>query len=88
MASDLQLCWEGGKLSVLRGAFVDGDVVAAVASALAECWRFHRFTESRWLTVGTSARTLVVALLTGIEGLVATIIRNPRKSKFYLRGFN
>ena len=50
-------------------------------------WRFQKITESRWLTVGTSARAVVAAHLTGIEGLVQYIIRIPHASKFYLNGF-
>ena len=87
MACELQLWWEDGALWFLRGAFEDGDVIDAVASALMAVWRFVKFSESRWLTVGTSARTVIAAVLTGIEDLIGTITKDPKASKFYLRGF-
>ena len=47
---------------------VDGqDLVQTLATVLTECWRFRPFTESRWLTVGTSCRTMIVAVLLGLD---------------------
>ena len=87
LAADLQLWWEGGRLSVLRGAFADRDLWDAIASALMAAWRFAKFTESRWLTVGSSARTLTVGLLTGLESLVRFIEKDELAGKWYLKGF-
>ena len=87
LANDLQLWWEDGSLYFIRDAFKDGDIVCVVASALMAVWRFVKFSDSRWLTLGTSARTVVAALLTGIESLVQMIMRDKRCSKFYIRGF-
>ena len=89
LAADLQLWWEADSqaLCVLRGAYADGDLWEAIASGLMSVWRFARFTESRWLTVGSSCRSLVAGILTGIESLVHFIYKNPRASKFYLNGF-
>ena len=50
-------------------------------------WRFQKFTESRWLAVGTSARSAVASFLTGVDGLAKYIIKQPDASKFYLKGF-
>ena len=41
----------------------------------------------QWLTVGSSARALVVGFFTGLESLVKFIFKNPKASKFYLKGF-
>ena len=38
-----------------------------LSSVLAALWRFRQFTESRWLTVGTSCRTMVIAVLSGLD---------------------
>ena len=88
LVSELQLHWDGAFLWVLRGAFEDGDVMDAASSALRAVWRFQKFTESRWLTVGTSARSLVAALLTGIEDMVKVICSSKHTSKFYIKGFS
>jgi len=87
LASDLQLCWLDGALCAREGAGGDADLCETISTCLMSIWRFHKFTESRWLTVGTSARTVVAALLTGIESLVRAIEKDPTCSKFYIRGF-
>ena len=71
----------------VEGAFADGDLPQAVASALGSAWRFAHFSESRWLTVGNSCRTMLVAFLTGIAGLVK-LIKKESTSFWYLRGFD
>ena len=86
MACELQLWWEDGALWFLRGAFEDGDVIDAVASALMAVWRFVKFSESRWLTVGTSARTVIAAVLTGIEDLIDTITKDPQGQQILPEG--
>jgi len=45
----------------------DQDLVETLATVLTVCWRFRSFTESRWLTVGTSCRTVAVAALLGLD---------------------
>ena len=40
-----------------------------VCGVLLGCWRFQKFTESRWLTIGTSTRVLVRAVLLGLDGM-------------------
>ena len=50
-------------------------------------WRFHRFAESRWLTIGTSCRTMLAAFMIGISDLVKHIKKNCT-SLFFLRGFD
>ena len=87
MACQLQLEWAGGELLVSQAAEVDGDLVEVICSALAAAWRFVKFTTSRWLTVGHSARTVVVALLLGIEDFVKYIAKDTHSSLFYLKGF-
>ena len=44
LAADLQLCWEGGVMWILQGAFDDGDILGAISSALMAVWRFKTFT--------------------------------------------
>ena len=84
----LQLHWDGESMWVRAGINAELDVVDAIASALMAIWRFQKFTDSRWLTVGTSARTVVAALLTGIEDMVKVISEDKHCSKFYIKGFS
>ena len=88
LARQLQLEWNGRSMMFVEGAFADGDLPETVAAALFTVWRFCHFSESRWLTVGASCRTMVAAFLTGVAGLVKHIKKDKRNSLFFLRGFD
>ena len=47
----------------------DRDLVDVISSAFLATWRFRKFTESRWLTVGASTRILTRAVLLGLDNL-------------------
>ena len=46
----------------------DEDLLETISATLLAIWRFHKFTESRWLTVGSATRVLVRAVLLGLDG--------------------
>ena len=87
LAAHLQFVWADDRIYHLAGAFFDGDLCDSVASALLAVWKFPHFTESRWLTVGTSCRTMVASLLTGVESLVR-FVKQEGVSLWYLKGFD
>ena len=65
LASTLQLQYHGGRPWVseqLQGAL---DLDDRVTTVLLSAWHVVTFSDSRWLTIGTSSRSLVIALLTG-----------------------
>ncbi|CAK0861146.1 unnamed protein product [Prorocentrum cordatum] len=84
---------------VLECRFVDGqlwlsenagervDCVGLTCTTLLAVWRFRRFSDSRWLTVGASARTMVAAHLAGICGLFEWIRQKSPKGGYYRNGF-
>ena len=43
------------------------DLLESITAVLLSCWRFKKWTESRWLTVGTSLRVLICAVLQGLD---------------------
>ena len=88
LSATLQLEFRNGELLVSNAAEVDGDIVECVCATLKSAWKFVKLTTSRWLTVGTSARTLVVALLTGLQDHVTFILKETKSSFFYLKGFS
>ena len=45
------------------------DLIEAIVTGSLGCFRLRRFTESRWLTIGTSTRVLTVSVLLGLDGL-------------------
>ena len=88
LASDLQFEFKDGTIWIWEEAEFEGDLGECIEAALMSVWRFVKFSETRWLTVGSSARTVAAAILTGIDDLVACIFKDPRKvMKFYLKGF-
>ena len=48
----------------------DQDVIQTICGVLTACYRFRKFTESRWLTIGASTRVLTVGVLMGLDSLV------------------
>ena len=58
-----------------------------VESTLMGCWSIRKFTESRWHTVGTSARGVVVGLMSGLPGLVDYLFNETNSSQYFLGGW-
>ena len=87
LACQLRLQWKGGRLQVAASCLNLPDVMETVSSALLGVWHFKRFSDSRWITVGCSCRTLVASLLTGLESLVAFIREDSASSDFHIAGF-
>jgi hypothetical protein len=50
--------------------------------------RFEKYTDSRWLTIGGSARTLTAPRLLGLDSLVAYIRAAPSSSDYYVGGYS
>ena len=85
---DLQLSFVQGTIHVWEDAHVGSDFVGSVCAALMGTWRFVPFTTSRWLTVGTSARTMVAALATGLPNFVKYIEKETTSNLPFLKGFH
>lgn len=77
-----------GEILVARSAANVGDPVTLVVGALMASWSFVRFTDSRWLTIGPSARGMVVGLLTGLSSYVGFVEQQKGISLYYLKGFH
>ena len=83
----LELRWEGGRLMVAQDQPY-GDLVGTVVLALTATWRFRKWTESRWLSVGLCSRAVVSGLLLGLPDLVHYIINDTKSSLYYIKGYN
>ena len=85
----LQLEFVDGRLLINETMLEeDPNIIATIEATLLDTWRFQKFTESRWLTVGASARSLVAGFLTGLPDLVEEIKEDPNASLFYINGFS
>ena len=65
----------------------DPEVLEVVSSILLHIWRFRRFTESRWISLGDSSRTLVASLMVGLGSVVTEILDDPACSNYHIGGF-
>lgn len=84
--TSLQYRFEGGNVVVSNRWSRRASLVGDLASLLGSCWRFKKWTESRWLGAGTASRVMVVGLLTGIADIVNFILE-AGESDWFLKGF-
>ena len=68
--ANCRLLWQEDRLLISQEALSQADWLEQVSVALLGVWRFQRFTESRWCTVGSSCRALTSALLLGYMNLL------------------
>ena len=83
---ELQIRFADGQLLVSSACQGRTDVVTTVVDTLGALWRFRKWTESRWLTVGASARVFIAGVLTGAGNLVQEICDRGR-GDWYVKGF-
>eukprot|EP00971_Amphidinium_carterae_P341469 6480271-Amphidinium_carterae.2 len=84
---NLQVRFVEGRLLVASSWQDKDDLSETVAYCLLYLFRFRSFTESRWLSLGCTAQTLVGALYVGLEVLVQMIRTAPHSSDYYIHGF-
>ena len=89
LADGLELRWIGGEhssLAVARTA-TDGNTISVVCSILLAVWNIPKYSDSRWLTVGIAAKSMVASQLTGITAFLQFLSKKPSTSSYYLGGF-
>ena len=84
--SELGARWHSGKLLVFRTAATSDDFMDKVRACLLSVFRFKKFTDSRWITVGEACRGLVASLSLGLSGLVGLVRKDPKASDYYIGG--
>lgn len=82
-----QLCFENGQLLVNAAQMSNPALVSEICAVYHALWHFVPFTESRWMTVGVSSRTIVTCEILGMKNLVTFIKGRPNVSKFYINGY-
>ena len=88
MLADRGVMWYCGKFHVLSAYKSDRGLLHSLYSACLTVFRFKKFSSSRWLTIGTSMRTLVTACALGLRGLLAFTLADPCVSSYYIGGFS
>ena len=79
--------WTGSHLLVAKDLEGQLGFLDEVSTVLLYLWRWRRFTESRFGSLGTASRALVASLLAGLEPLVALTREDPHCSNYHLNGF-
>ena len=82
----LNLHWAGGSLFCNGRHKEDPDIHTRICNAILYVWKFRKFTESRWTTVGIVCKALTASLAIGLADLVATVLEDS--SQYYMHGFN
>ena len=87
MLAERGVFWKDGKLLVSCACKDDPDIIPWLYNALMTVFCFKRFSTSRWITVGSSMRTLIAACALGIRHLHQVTIEDPHVGTYYLSGF-
>eukprot|EP00969_Alexandrium_andersonii_P180255 7966838-Alexandrium_andersonii.AAC.1 len=82
----LGLLFKGGRLQVASRCMDSPDLFATLSGCLLFLWHFTKFTDSRWCTIGSSCRGLVIGLLTGVDSLAAAVLADPQASNYHISG--
>ena len=88
LSEDLQLSWdrESQLLLIAKDWAQRKDAMEQISGALLGVWHFRTFSDSRWVSVGTSCRAVAAGLLTGLPSLVDQLREDPKISDFYIGG--
>ena len=68
-------------------ATVDVYVWNQLCSMLTAIWKFNKCSDSRYLTMGCSCRTVIAGFLTGISSLQRYSRQVKKCSEYYIHGF-
>lgn len=85
---DLELRYESGVLKVHPRWQHHPDLPDMVMNVMLHIWQWRRFSDSRWISLGGSCRSLLGSLLVGLKDFVGEVLQQPGVSTFYLKGFN
>ena len=85
----LNLRWQDGELKVAKCAAQSSqNILEEVSWCLVASCRFRSFSDSRWVSMGESRRSLLCCLLLGLDGWVRTTREDPCNSDYYIHGFD
>lgn len=87
LLAELQLRFEDGCLCVAAAHAGDPHIIRKVVRAQLRAWQFSAWTESRWLSIGGRARTMILCTILGIKDLVRFCIETKGASTYNLGGF-
>ena len=84
----LQLRWDRDQLKVATRFANQDSVVSAVATVFLHIMSLKIYSDSRWVSLGPSCRTLLCGMCVGLERLVEYVSNTPGQSTYYVGGFS
>ena len=88
LLSDLGLLWVNGSLVCAQDALADHNVVADAEHCFKGVLKLKAFSDSRWVTMGVSCRTLLAGRQLGLDELVGEVRAERQTSDYYIHGFS
>jgi hypothetical protein len=80
--------FRNGQLHVSRALEADSGKMETLSALLLYLFKFRAFTDSRWVTMGPSLRTVLASLAVGLEALVRISRADPKTTDYHLHGFD
>jgi hypothetical protein len=84
----LRLFFHGGRLHGTADILGLDTFADRIAYCLAALWRFTKFSESRWISVGSATKRIGCAILSGIDRVVELIQDDPTESNWHINGWS
>ena len=81
---NMQVRFEDGFLKVWVGFQDKEDTMEQLSTAILHLWRYRPFSDSRWLTLGETCRSLMKGFLTGLHHVISRARANPKHSDWHL----
>lgn len=79
--------WHAGHLWVSAAIRDAPDMLDKVGAVMLYMFRWRRFVDTRWCTVGPACRAVLCSLCVGLEALVGATRADPKATDFHLHGF-
>ena len=79
--------WDGHSLLISEGARDHDDLIGKISSVVLYVWKWKKFVETRWCTIGPSCRAIVASLCLGLQEVVAITMADTVATNFHLHGF-
>ena len=85
--AEMQVRFSDGHLRVAASFEDDETVVEDLITIFLQALRLKKISDSRWVSLGGSCRTLVCSFAIGLSSLVDFVLRSPSESRYFLSGF-
>ena len=84
--SESNAFFRNGKLEIDEAHANDSSLMEKLSGAILAVARFVKFTETIWMTVATSMRSLTAALSMGLQAWVVIVFADPCLWNYYILG--